>query len=74
MDDLVFNLGSFIYPKQMLKLYKDNPAAKAKVIAIYSCLYKFSLDRLQQFLNNESLALLLVVFLDTCRYSGIHAN
>lgn len=74
MQDLVFNLGSLIYPKQMLKLLKDNNTAKVKVVAIYNYLYKFSLERLQQFLNNESLMLLLIDYLETNRFSRIHAS
>ena len=74
MQDLVFNLGSLIYPKQMLKLLKDNTAAKAKVVSIYNYLYKFSLERLQQFLNNESLMLLFIDYLETNRFSRIHSS
>lgn len=63
MHDLVFNLGSLIYPKLMLKLLKNNAMVKVQVVNIYNYLYKFSLERLQHFLNNESLMLLFVVYL-----------
>ena len=43
---MVFNLGSLIYPKQMLKILKDDTIAKIKVVSIYNYLYKFSLERL----------------------------
>ena len=72
MQDLVFNLGSLIYPKQMLKLLKDDTGAKVRVVSIYNYLYKFSLERLQQFLNNESLMLLFIDYLQTNRFSRIH--
>ena len=63
VKDIVFSLGSLIYPKQMLKILKDDTVAKVKVISIYNYLYKFSLERLQDFLNNESLMLLFVEYL-----------
>ena len=63
VKDIVFSLGSLIYPKQMLKLLKDDSVAKVKVINIYNYLYKFSLERLQDLLNNESLMLLFVEYL-----------
>ena len=74
LQDLVFNLGSLIYPKQMLKLLKDNTVAKLKVVGIYNYLYKFSLERLQQFLNNESLMLLFIDFLKSNKFSRIHSS
>ena len=46
IKDMVFNLGSLIYPKQMLKILKDDTIAKIKVDSIYNYLYKFSLERL----------------------------
>ena len=65
IEDLVFNLGSLIHPKMMLRLVKDNPYAKLNVVKIFNYLYKFSLERLQQFLNNQSLMLLLCEYLRT---------
>ena len=55
----MFNLGSLINPKAMLKLSNNDPEAKLKVVKIFNYMYKFSLERLQHFLNNESLFLLL---------------
>jgi len=72
MADLIFNLGSLIYPKLMLKLLKNNAMVKVQVVSIYNYLYKFSLERLQHFLNNESLMLLFVVYLQVNGYSRIH--
>lgn len=45
--DLIFNLGSLIHPKQMLKMLKDHAMAKVNVVSIYNYMYKFSLERLQ---------------------------
>ena len=45
-SDLIFNLGSLIYPKLMLKLLKNNAMVKVQVVSIYNYLYKFSLERL----------------------------
>ena len=72
VKDIVFSLGSLIYPKQMLKLLKDDSVAKIKVINIYNYLYKFSLERLQDFLNNESLMLLFVEYLKNNQFTRVH--
>jgi len=52
VDDLIFDLGSLIYPKEMLKILQYKPLEKMRVIQIYNYLYKFSLERLQQLINN----------------------
>ena len=72
--DLIFNLGSLIYPKLMLKLLKNNALVKVQVVSIYNYLYKFSLERLQHFLNNECLMLLFVDYLRINGYSRIHMS
>ena len=74
MDELIFNFGSLIYPKEMLKLLQFQTDAKMKVINIYNYLYKFSLERLQHLLNNESLMLFLLVYLEINKYSRIHQS
>jgi len=74
IGDLIFNLGSLIYPKLMLKLLKNNALVKVQVVSIYNYLYKFSLERLQHFLNNESLMLLFVSYLRVNRFRRIHES
>ena len=74
IQDLIFNLGSLIYPKLMLKMLKNNAVLKVQVVSIYNYLYKFSLERLQHFLNNESLMLLFVEYLQINGYSRIHTS
>lgn len=74
IQDMVFNLGSLIYPKQMLKILKDDTIAKIKVVSIYNYLYKFSLERLQEFLNNEPLMLLFIEYLKTNHFSRVHQS
>ena len=46
MSELVFNLGSIINPKTMLKLMGSNPDAKLNIFKTFNYLYKFSLERL----------------------------
>lgn len=58
----------------MLKLLKNDALAKVQVVNIYNYLYKFSLERLQQFLNNQGLMLLFVVYLSANGYQRIHAS
>ena len=43
---MIFNLGSLIHPKQMLKLLKDHAVAKVNVVNIYNYLYKRKLNKL----------------------------
>ena len=74
MQEMVFNLGSLIYPKQMLKLLKDDTIAKIKVVSIYNYLYKFSLERLQEFLNNEPLMLLFIEYLKANQFQRVHQS
>ena len=74
VNDLIFNLGSLIYPKLMLKLLKNNGLVKVQVVSIYNYLYKFSLERLQHFLNNGSLMLLFVDYLRINGFSRIHTS
>jgi hypothetical protein len=43
-------------------------------VSIYNYLYKFSLERLQHFLNNESLMLLFVDYLQVNGFQRIHIS
>ncbi|CDW84084.1 UNKNOWN [Stylonychia lemnae] len=70
-EKLIFCLGSLLYPKEMIKCYipdfqdddlkdiktdfKDKPLKARKVIGIYHYLYRFSLNRLNRFINDPSL-------------------
>ena len=74
LSDLIFYLGSLIYPKIMLKLLKNNAPVKVQVVSIYNYLYKFSLERLQHFLNNESLMLLFVNYLQKNGNTRVHST
>jgi hypothetical protein len=75
MKDLVFNLGALIYPKEMIKsMHEDQQRDKLKVLAVYNQLYKFSLERLQNFLNNPSLMLALLVYLSENSFGRIHRS
>lgn len=47
---------------------------KLQVVAIYNQLYKFSLERLQSFLNNKALMLLLLVYLNINSFSRVHRS
>ena len=58
----------------MLKLLKNNALVKVQVVSIYNYLYKFSLERLQHFLNNESLMLLFVDYLQVNGFQRIHMS
>ena len=74
MSELVFNLGSIVNPKTMLKLLGSNPEAKLNIFKTFNYLYKFSLERLQQFLANESLFLLLCAYLKANRFDRVHKS
>ena len=58
----------------MLMLLKDNALAKVKVVNVYNYLYKFSLERLQDFLYDEALMLLFVEYLRNNHHSRVHQS
>lgn len=58
----------------MLKMQKNNALVKVQVVSIYNYLYKFSLERLQHFLNNKSLMLLFVDYLEKNKYQRVHLS
>jgi hypothetical protein len=45
-DELVFHLGSLIYPKEVMRMYQKEQGKRKEVLKIYNYLYKFSLERL----------------------------
>eukprot|EP00347_Sterkiella_histriomuscorum_P014580 403360341 len=71
VDKIIFSLGSLIYPKEMIKYYlpefqdeelkdiktdsKDRPQKARKIINVYHYLYRFSLNRLNRFVNDPSM-------------------
>ena len=58
----------------MLKLSNSDPNAKLKVVKIFNYMYKFSLERLQHFLNNESLYLLLCEYMRANKFGRIQGS
>ena len=74
LNELIFNFGSIVNPKIMLREHGQNPQAKLNIFKIFNYLYKFSLERLSQFVNNEYLFLLLCVYLKTAKFSRIHSS
>ena len=74
LNELIFNFGSIVNPKIMLREHGQNPQAKLNIFKIFNYLYKFSLERLSQFVNNEYLFLLLCVYLKTVKYTRIHSS
>ena len=74
MSEIVFNLGSIINPKMMLKLLGSHPEARLNIFKTFNYLYKFSLERLHQFLANESLFLFLCIYLKVKKFSRVHKS
>jgi len=62
-DLLITHLGSLIYPKEMLRCCSNSFADRQSIFKIYHSLYKFSLERLQKFINNPSLIFLFLQYL-----------
>ena len=46
LNDLTFFMGSLILPKEMIKIYADDPAQVSKIMKVYWCLYKFTFEKL----------------------------
>ena len=75
LNEMMFNLGALIYPKEMIKsMSEEQTRDKLKVVSVYNQLYKFSLERLQSFLNNPALMLALLVYLQTNNFSRVHRS
>jgi hypothetical protein len=63
-DEIAFCLGSLIKPKEMINCSQlQSPEIRASVIKIYYYLYKFSLQRLQQFLDSKAMVLVMCHYL-----------
>ena len=56
-------MGSLICPKTMLEVYKSQKET-VRVFTVYNYLYKFSLDRMQQLLNDLPMMLLFCKYLE----------
>lgn len=52
LNELILNFGSIVNPKLMLREWGSYPQAKLNIFKIFNYLYKFSLERLSQFVNN----------------------
>ncbi len=63
MEKLVFSMGAIIYPKDMIKCVTSN-SEKQDVIRIYYSLYKFSIDRLQKFIDDPAKLYLFALYVN----------
>jgi hypothetical protein len=70
-DEFIFSLGALIYPKEMIKMQKNNQVVLYQVMKIYNYLYKFSLERLQKLINNKSLIFLFGNYLEKNNFSRV---
>lgn len=77
-DTLIFFLGSLIYPKDMIKSQmdevhedvsrnmrgacQDKPPQALRIIKIYHYLYRFSLERLHNFVKIPQLVILFIFY------------
>lgn len=52
-------------------MYKNDPKQMQEVIKVYNYLYKFSLERLQKFINNTCLMFLFANYLDQNKYTRV---
>jgi len=84
---IAFCLGSFIYPKELIKHYipdfkeeelkdikmdaKGKPSKARKIIGIYHYFYRFSLNRLNKFVNDPAIVKLCWHYFNTEGYRRI---
>ena len=74
-EELVFCLGSLIYPKQMLGMLETRDThEQIRVFIIQDYLYKFSLERLQNLLSSPPMVLLFMNYLKKTQFSRISQN
>jgi hypothetical protein len=50
LNEVAISLGALTQPKLLLKFFKNQAQASARVQVVYDYLYKFSFERLQDFL------------------------
>jgi hypothetical protein len=50
VNEVAISLGALTQPKLLLKFFKNQAQASARVQEVYDYLYKFSFERLQDFL------------------------
>ena len=84
IDEAAFHLGSFIYPKYMIKCLNEefgNDTAltaqekadnQQKVLNIYYFSYKFSLERLQILINEPRIMMFVIYYAQYTRLQRIH--
>ena len=80
MESAVFFVGSFIYPKQMIATVLDNDdedsadklQSKQKILDVHYFSYKFSIERLQQLINEPSMILLVIYYTIVTQMHRIH--
>lgn len=63
LDELSFTLASLIFPKNMLSQYTAHKEC-LRIVTVYNYLYKFSLDRMQQLLNDLPMMLIFCKYLE----------
>lgn len=89
-EKIAFCLGSLIYPKEMIKCFipdydddelrdiktdsKDKPSKARKIIGIYHYLYRFSLNRLNKFVNDPSMVKLCWFYFNQAGYRRIERS
>jgi hypothetical protein len=80
IDDVVFCLWSFIYPKLIINKVNMDPSAtqqakvqhKQAVLDIHYFSYKFSIERLQILINQPSMILFILYYILITKLQRIH--
>ena len=75
MNDLTIRMGALIQPKIAQEYFINEPKALVEIDLVYSYLYKFSFERLQDFLNDPYMVLLFYRMLEEkCTQAPVNAN
>lgn len=80
MNDIIFFLWSFIYPKLIINQVNSDPMIsnrikvqhKQEVLDIHYYSYKFSIERLQQLINQPSMILFVYHYLLITKLQRVH--
>ncbi len=60
---MIFYLGALIYPKDMAKNYAKVSLEREEIKTIHDNLYRFSLKRLLELINNPPIIVLIIMYL-----------
>jgi hypothetical protein len=73
-EALIFYIGALIYPKDMAKNYPKGSIEREEIQTVHDNLYRFSLKRMHDLINNAPILLLILKYLKENNLKRISSN